>query len=757
MTEKYKDSSLSPRERAKDLLMRMNVSEKVGQLNQRLYGFNAYERNGNSFQISEYFKKEVDICRGLGVLYGLYRADPWSGKNAENGLLGEAAVEVYNQLQAYVISHSRFGVPMLLSTECPHGHQALEGYLLPVNLAMGATFNPQLVADAYHLCGQQMNEMGVDLALISMLDVLRDPRWGRSEECFGEDPYLSKKMAEVIVKAVQSEGVAVVAKHFAAQGETTGGINASAARIGERELREIHLPSMEACVRAGVKGVMAAYNDIDGIPCHANSWLLQELLRNELGFAGIVMADGTAVDRLNILTGDVVKSGAFALNAGVDVSLWDEGFAHLQEALERGDTTMERLDKAVLRVLELKFSRGLFEHPYIEKRISSCHFNTKPENLKLARESVVLLKNKNSILPMSCNQPLSIAVIGPNVHDLYSQLGDYTPPLRPDEGITIAQGIQQVVGEAGNHKTTMGFFKGCEFHKENGELLHEAISAAVDSDVVIMVLGGTSSRFGNAAFDVNGAVITGEMNEMDCGEGVDLSEIRLPKAQRKLAEAIFDTGKKVVTLIVGGRPYDISEISEKADALLYSFYPGPQGGQAIAELLFGQEEPSGRMPVSLPRNSGQIPAYYNYRTSYDAMHYSDGKAGPLYSFGAGLGYGKPTYYGFEIKATNLLLRLEFIMENKNNRTVFGVPMVYVSRRQGNVVPRTMELKAFEKRRLRSNERCRIEIVLDKEAFAYYDAAMKSVVDQGEYTITLKDGTNLLWEKTMIMSDEKRSI
>jgi beta-glucosidase len=466
----YKDASRPAKERALDLLGRLTLREKVGQLNQRLYGFNACLRREEDVKLSDEFKQEVELWGGLGSLYGLYRADPWSGKDYENGLFGETAIKAYNLMQEYVIAHSRFGIPVLLSSECPHGHQALDGYLLPVNLAMGATFHPALVEAAYHICGRQMKEMGVDLALISMLDVLRDPRWGRSEECFGEDPYLASVMAAAVVRAVQTEGVGVVAKHFAAQGETTGGVNASAARIGERELREIHLPAAKASVEEKAVGIMAAYNEIDGIPCHANDWLLKKVLREEMGFDGIVMADGFAVDRLNMLTGDTASSGAAALMSGVDISLWDNGFTLLEEAISRGMAEEKRLDEAVLRVLTLKFERGLFEHPYLAEEKRKFDFSSCPENRRLAEESVILLKNDSRLLPLSEDRISSIAVIGPNALDIYSQMGDYTPPLRPGTGSSVAEGILQYAEKS--RKIHVTVCKGCGEEDKEEPLSH---------------------------------------------------------------------------------------------------------------------------------------------------------------------------------------------------------------------------------------------------------------------------------------------
>ena len=504
MKEKFKDSALSPKERAEDLLPRLTLREKVGQVNQKLYGFQSYTCNGERVELADSFKEEVEKWGGLGVLYGLYRADPWANKDYTTGLTGVNAIRAYNLAQHYVLEHSRFGIPMLMSSECPHGHQALDGYLLPVNLGMGAAWNPKLVEEGFKVVGEQQKEMGVDFALVSMLDILRDPRWGRSEECYGEDPYLCGQNAAAAVKGCASAGLEVVAKHFCAQGETTGGVNASAARIGERELREIHLPAMKEAVKAGATGVMAAYNEIDGVPCHANEWLLKDVLREGLGFDGIVMADGVAIDRLDMLTGnDKAANGAYALNAGVDVSLWDDSFPHLEEAVERGLVSEETLDKAVLRVLELKFARGLFEHPYLEEK-PLTEYNvpkTFPQSLEIARQSAVLLKN-NGVLPLKKEKKLRIAVIGPNADALYQQLGDYTPPLRDGVGVTVLDGIRNEFKNA-----DVRYALGCTICDDDTSGIAEAEKLAEESDLVILALGGSSSRFAGAEFDTNGAAI----------------------------------------------------------------------------------------------------------------------------------------------------------------------------------------------------------------------------------------------------------
>ncbi len=740
--EKYKDRTLSPKERAADLLERLSLTEKVGQLNQRLYGFRVCMRKDNQLTLSDEFCQEVERFGGLGVLYGLYRADPWSGRDYENGLTGAYAVQAYNMVQKYVVEHSRFGIPALMSSESPHGHQALDGYLLPVNLAVGASWNTKLAKKAAALCARQMKEMGVDLALVSMLDVLRDPRWGRCEECFGEDPYHASEFAKAVVEGYCLEGVDVVAKHFAAQGETTGGVNASAARIGERELREIHLPPAGAAVRAGAKGVMAAYNEIDGIPCHNNQWLLRDVLRDEMGFDGIVMADGVAVDRLGFLYDTPEKCGAAALSSGVDVSLWDEGFAHLEAAVEQGLVTEERIDEAVLRVLTLKFERGLFEHPYLEYKEDNADIpemdEELPLNLALAEESMVLLKNEDELLPLGSygkqRQKIRVVLIGENIRDIYALLGDYTPPVKAENTWTVEKGFRAVFGGRDDMELVV-----CDKAQQTAEC-----------DVTILVVGGSSSRFGDVEFDVNGAAITKGTVAMDCGEGVDLASLKLPQSQLALAEEVFAHSKKTVTAVIAGRPYAISEIAEKSNALLYCFYPGPMGGLALAKIVCGLCEPSGRLPVSLPRGAEQLPVWYNYRISYEAMHYTDEKNGALYPFGFGLGYGKAQYSDAAFSCENGMTTVTFTVRNPADRAVTAVPMLFLSHKGGSIVPRIEELKRFEKLYLAPGEECCVQFTLTRDDFAVWDCRMQRTVEAGKKKLSLRDGMHCLWNKEIMV-------
>lgn len=765
MQEKYKDRHLSPRERAKELLSQMTLQEKIGQLNQRLYGFSIYKRNGQEIVLSDEFKEEVEKYSGLGVLYGLYRADPWSGKDFETGLTKDIAVHAYNQVQRYVIEHSRLGIPMLMSSECPHGHQALDGYLLPVNLAMGATFHPELVEEAYHICGKQLSEMGVHMALISNLDVLRDPRWGRSEECFGEDPVLVSSFARATVKAMQAEGVSVVAKHFCAQGECTGGINASAARIGERELREIHLPAMKACCEVGVDGVMAAYNEIDGVFCHANHKLLDTILRKEMGFQGVVMSDGVAIDQLDVMTGDRVLSGAKALMAGVDIGLWDTAFGRLCEAVKRGYITEEDIDRSVLRVLIMKFEKGLFEHPYLEENDNwaSYHYDKYPQALQLARESAVLLKNESNVLPLSLDSIKSIAVIGPNAKEIYHQLGDYTPPIREEDGVTALHGIQEFI-EKSQADVSVSFASGTGIFESGKEELEEAVSLAKACDITILILGGSSSRFGEVSFDTNGAAKASEKITMDCGEGVDCGSLELPGDQSVLAERIFALGKTVITTVIAGRPYQVDQLAEKSNALIYQFYPGMKGGQALAEILFGKISPSGRLPVSIASHVGQLPVYYNYKSSYHAMNYYDLESKPLFTFGDGLSFSEFLYKDMQLVSDGISfiednplqsakgdLIIQFVLTNVGDYDSFAVPQVYIRHLQSSVIPRIRELKGFKKIWLKKEQSVKESIIIQRQDLAVWNQEMKYGVESGKVELYLCDSGKEIWRQVVTIA------
>ena len=733
--EIYKNPEYSPEQRADDLISRMTLREKVGQLSQRLHGIDCYTREGDQVDLTQTLKDEVAYFSGLGTLYGLHRADPWYNRDYRTGLEGILSVKARNMVQKYVMDHSRLGIPVLFSTECPHGHQALDGYVLPVNLAVGCGFDPALLEEATKVAGQQLSAMGIDLALVSTLDVLRDPRWGRSEECYGEDPYLASQMSAAAVRGIQSQGVEVVAKHLCAQGETTGGINASAARIGPRELREIHLPPVKACVDAGVTAFMAAYNEIDGVYCHGNRQLLTDILREEYGFQGFVMSDGGAIDLLDTVTGDRTASGALALHAGVDMGLWDTAFLKLEEAVDRGLIPEAEIDQAVKRILVVKFRRGLFEHPYIPEDDRYCRFapDSYPQVKTLAEHTAVLLKNEGSVLPLDSGKKQKIGLVGPSGDLLYHQLGDYTPPMRPGVGTTVKQGLEKLLKDS---PVELIYAPGCPMFEQGENQIAEALKQVADCHVVIAAVGGTSNRFTGGVFQDNGAMKKQDTVTMDCGEGVDDGRLRLPGDQLKLLKALKEAGKTVVTVLICGRPYEMAEITEYSDAIFCCFYPGPTGGEAAAKLLFGACEPAGRLSVSLPDSVGQLPVYYNPKDSYRAGSYYNASA-PRYRFGSGLSY---TIFAYTLKASpeKDALQAVFSVTNTGNRPGWAVPQLYLHRTQGMATARIRQLCGFKKVLLQPGESKTVTIPIPSESLMEFDASMKPVLTPGRMEWFLGD-------------------
>ncbi|WP_128660568.1 glycoside hydrolase family 3 protein, partial [Paenibacillus sp. 598K] len=593
--EIYKNAAYTIGERVEDLLSRMTLKEKVGQVNQHMYGWNAYTRNGDQVELSEAFKEHVAWGEGMGALYGLYRADPWSAVTYKTGVPTADNARFANQVQRYVIENTRLGIPVLLSEECPHGHQALDGTLLPVNLAVGSTWNPELAEQAYSLVAAELRARGAHLGLVSALDMLHDPRWGRSEECYSEDPHLASRFTSAVVRGLQGtdpaqlqqdDKVAAILKHLCGQGAAQGGHNAGPAAIGERELREIHLPAAKAGQEAGAVGYMAAYNEIDGIPCHANPHLLNEILRDEWGFDGLIMADGTAIDRLLALTGDHPSAAALALASGVDLSLWDKAFTTLETAVEQGLADIAHLDEAVRRVLTLKYRLGLFDNPYTDEELPAQRVKSPQAvatNLQLAREAAVLLRNEGGTLPLG-EQARRIAVIGPNADQLYHQLGDYTSIQAEGTGVTVLQGIREQAPAGAEVR----YAQGCSVRSDDRSRFEEAVREAAAADVAVLVLGGSSARRFDEVFDSNGAAIIadGPPSDMDCGEGVDLADLRLGGVQEELVRAVAETGTPVVAVVIQGRPHALSAIEPHCQAILCGWYPGTEGGRAIGEILF---------------------------------------------------------------------------------------------------------------------------------------------------------------------------
>ncbi|ULT56691.1 glycoside hydrolase family 3 C-terminal domain-containing protein [Neobacillus drentensis] len=728
-------------ERVEALLSKMTLKEKVGQVNQKLYGWEVYRKTDTGYELTEKFKEHVERWDGIGVLYGLFRSDPWSAVHFENGITEDVSADVANLIQQYVKEHTRLGIPVLLSEECSHGHQGLDSMITPVNLGIGATWNPELHEKLMAAVAEEVRAKGAHLALVSTLDILRDPRWGRSEECFSEDPYLASQLTEAVVKGMQGEPgdfipegkLTAVLKHFAAQGNGTGGKNAAPASIGERELREIHLPPMISAIQSGALACMAAYNEIDGIPCHANGYLLNQILREEFGFKGAVMADGCALDNLVALTQSREKAAALALENGVDISLWDDVYTTLETAVETGLVSEEKLNDAVRRVLTLKFKMGLFDRPYVEADPMKGKEQAEKINLESARQSIVLLKN-DGILPLK-KDIKKIAVIGPNADAIYNQLGDYTPFQREDRVITVRKGITSLASEA-----DVVYEKGCGIRSGDRDGIEKAVHLAGSSDVAIVVLGGSSARKFDAQFDLNGAVVntTGE-EEMDCGENVDVANLELGGLQLQLLQKVMETGTPVIVVLIQGRPHAIPWIAEHAPAILSAWYPGQMGGQAIAEVLFGEVNPSGRLPVSIPRSSMQLPVFYNYKDGGYKKDYFDQSGNALYPFGFGLSYTEFRYENLRvtrktITADQLLAGEKFSITvdvtNIGDRDGYDVIQLYLKGKGLSITRRVKELKGFRKVWLAAGETKEVMLELGAEELQVFSSQNTYKVEQG---------------------------
>ena len=629
------------------LIDSMSFTQKVGQLNQRLFGWKSVERNAAGRLVaSDELKQEIDRWGGLGALYGLLRADPWSGQHWGNGIRPEERPEAVAVVQQTVLERGAHGIGVLLSEEAPHGHQALGGAVLPTNLGLGATFDSQGVQEAEAAVAAELAASGIHIALVSGLDIARDPRWGRCEECFGEDPLMASRMCEAIVTGMQGEhrskvghgGVAVVLKHLAAQGEAVGGRNGQSAVLGPHDLHEIHLPPVAAGVRAGALGFMAAYNDIDSVPCCANPWLLKDYLRDQLGFDGIVMADGLAVDRLEDMAGSIPAAGRAALLAGVDVSLWDEGFARLEEYAD-DEQVAAAVDTALRRVLELKAMFGLLPEDGADTAaiampdadaIAQATADGREQAKRMAREAITLINDGRSAVTLDSirgvltdAQAGPVIVAGPFADDFGCFLGDYTAPLPADEQSSI---YRQLVARLGKDRV-------CLAAKPSDVSADRWASAAA----VVFVCGSTSERSYDSEFDDNGAAKAVTEYGATCGEGVDLSDIRLPWHQDEmLDEVVALTTAPVVSVVVCGRAHVLTHVIGQSAVTIWVGYAGQYGPQAVADVLIDGAGLPGRLPVTLPAHPAAIPVRYNDRQS--AAHvYKDAAEPVLREFGYGAG------------------------------------------------------------------------------------------------------------------------
>ena len=732
----YKDAARSAQERADDLLSRMTLEEKLGQLLCPL-GWPMYEKQDSAQQptwevrITQAFRDFVQKQHG-GSLWATFRADPWTRKTLETGLNPRLAVKAYNALQHYAIDSTRLGIPIILAEEAPHGHMAIGTTVFPTSIGLSATWDTELIEQVGQVIGSELMAQGGTIGYGPVIDLSREPRWSRVEETYGEDVYLTSQMASAMVRGTSSKGVISTLKHFVAYGIPEGGHNGSPSHIGPRDLEENVLPTFKAAIDNGALSVMTSYNTIDGIPTTCNEELLTGVLHDRWNFQGFVVSDLESIDGIyasHHVAKDRQEAGEMALKAGVDVDLGAHCYALLKESVEAGRLDMAYVNRAVKRVLIRKFEAGLFDNPYLPE--DAADGVRSPENVEVAaqaaRESVTLLKN-NGILPLRAGT--RIALIGPNADNQYNQLGDYTAPQAPESVVTMLDGLRS----AGAAVT---YVKGCAIRDTRSNDIAQAVQAARRADVAVVVVGGSSARdFRTKYIDTGAAVVDqAAVSDMEAGEGFDRSSLDLLGLQPQLLREIKATGTPLVVVYIEGRPLDKRWTSENADALLTLWYPGGEGGTALADVLLGRYNPAGRLSVSVPLNVGQLPVYYNRKVPY-SHDYVEESAAPLYPFGFGLSYTTFEYSNLRVEGT-LPDAAVVKVDVRNSGSLSGdeVVQVYIRDLVASTARPRKQLCAFKRvKAIGPGETVTVSLPLERSAFELVNPAMERVVEKGEFEI-----------------------
>lgn len=738
----YKNPVLSVDERVKDLLSRMTLEEKVGQLLCPL-GWEMYEIKDDEVHPSEKFKRLMKE-KNAGMLWATYRADPWTKKTLENGLNPELAAKAGNALQKYVIENTRLGIPLFLAEEAPHGHMAIGTTVFPTGIGMAATWSPVLIEEVGNVIAKEIRSQGAHISYGPVLDLSRDPRWSRVEETFGEDPVLSGRLGAAMVIGLGSGDLsreyATIAtlKHFLAYAVPEGGQNGNYALVGTRDLHENFLPPFQEAIDAGALSVMTSYNSIDGIPCTANYYLLTQLLRNEWRFRGFVVSDLYSIEGVHeshFVAPTIEEAAMQVVSAGVDIDLGGNAFMNLTHAVQSGKISEAVIDTAVCRVLRMKFEMGLFEHPYVNPK-SATKVVRSEEHIRLAHKvaqsSIVLLKNKNSILPLN-KKIKKVAVVGPNADNRYNMLGDYTAPQEDENIKTVLDGVISKLSPS-----KVEYVRGCAIRDTTVNEIAEVVEAASRSEVIIAVVGGSSARDFKTSYQETGAAIADEksISDMECGEGFDRATLTLLGKQQDLLNALKATGKPLIVVYIEGRPLDKVWASEYADALLTASYPGQEGGYAIADVLFGDYNPAGRLPVSVPRSVGQIPVYYNKKAPCN-HDYVEQVASPLYTFGYGLSYTTFEYSDLQVmRKSPCYFEVSFKVKNTGSYDGEEVAQLYLRDEYASVVQPLRQLKCFERFFLKRGEEKEIFFTLTEKDLSIIDRNMKRVVETGDFRIMI---------------------
>lgn len=744
--ETYLDPDQAVGKRVKNLLNLMTLDEKIAQMNS-IWIYEVLQ--GKNFSNS---KAKTLIGNGIGQITRLGGASNFQPKDS---------AKMANKIQHYLAENTRLGIPAIIHEESCSGYMAREATCFPQAIGVASTWEPDVVEKMGSVIKEQMRSVGAHQALAPVLDISRDARWGRVEETFGEDPYLVSRMGTSYIKGIQGknwrQGVMSTGKHFVGYGLSEGGMNWAPPHIANRELYEILLLPFEAAViEAGIASIMPGYHELDGIPCHDSRELLQEILRKKWGFKGLIVSDYFGINMLyeyHKIAKNKKQAAKFAIDSGIDIELpsTDCYGKPLKEAVKKDLIKESAIDRVVTRILKMKFLLGLFDKPYVDEKNTFMSFNTADQKslaCEIAQKSVVLLKNEGNLLPIS-KDIRSIAVIGPNSDTVRNILGDYAYPchlealleLSKDKDIfntpipekieladsfsnkkTILDGIKEKVSK----DTVVNYAKGCDVRSDSRDGFTEAVKAAKTSDIAVLVVGDKS----------------GIIEDCTSGESRDRADLKLPGMQDELVREVYKTGTPVVIVLINGRPLSINWIIDNIPSVIEAWMPGEEGARAVSDILFGDYNPGGKLPISFPKSVGQVPIYYNHKPSGGRSHwkgdYVELSSKPLFPFGYGLSFTNFEYSNIVIEpesATwNSQIKISIDIENNGRFNGDEVVQLYINDEQSTITRPIKELKGFKRINLDPGEKRTVIFLLSAEQLGFYDRNMNYIIEPGNIKV-----------------------
>jgi len=748
----YKNPKLPVDERVKDLLSRMTLDEKVGQLSCTMVASYKTVKLFDSLGNLNTRVADSILKNGLGHI----RLDPSLEFHPQ------ISARAANNLQKYLKEKTRLGIPVIIHEEGLHGHVSLDGTSFSMPMGLASTWDTALVEKLYGMTAEEIRCRGSHLVLTPIVDLGRDPRWGRTEETYGEDPFLVAQMGLSAVYGFQgrdsgsidSKHVIATLKHLC-HGQPEGGKNTAPSNYSERVLRETFFFPFKECITKGkAEAVMASYNEIDGIPSSTNKWLLQKVLHEEWGFKGVVVSDYYGVSRLanvHFVAKDFADAAKQAINTGVDIELVEsECYMNLKQLVESKEVNIEMVDRAVSHMLRHKFILGLFDNPYVDPQVAEKVVGSQANRklaLQSAHESVVLLKNENNIAPLSVSQLKTLAVVGPNANRVL--LGGYS--YKPKQFITVLDGIKSKLGD----KVNVLYSEGCKINKmvkdenvivpleENKAMINDAVQVAKKADAIVLAIGS---------------------NEQISAESVDRGNLDMVGSQNELLKAMLETGKPVIVLLFNGSPLSINYVKEKAPVIFECWYMGQETGTAIADILFGDFNPGGKLPITIPRSVGQLPAYYNCKPT-SKMAYPNAKGGyifeestPLFPFGFGLSYTTFEYSQLKMEKSvirkNEKTKVSFTLKNTGKMAGDEIAQLYIRDLISSITRPVIELKGFKKVHLEPGQTKEVSFDVSPDLLSFWDRDMKYSVEPGDFSIMIGASCTDIKLKSILKVEDK---